>query len=241
MGGEYMAKYRDIADDIRQKIKNQEYTFGQKLPYEYVLCMSYHCNKETMKKALDILVKEGLIIRRRGAGTFVKDYDPAMDNPVSKFGRGLTAQYEGIKEVTSEVLEFEVVPADEHLSEKLQIDVGDFVYHIIRLRFLDKIPHLIDITYIPISVVPNLKLQHLKGSIYGYIEKVLKLKIQSCHLTINAALSTPLEQQYLGLKENEPYIQEEQISFLSNGSIFEYTLSRQHFSHFEFQTVIVQQ
>lgn len=236
-----MAKYRDIADDIRQKIKNQEYTFGQKLPYEYVLCMSYHCNKETMKKALDILVKEGLIIRRRGAGTFVKDYDPAMDNPVSKFGRGLTAQYEGIKEVTSEVLEFEVVPADEHLSEKLQIDVGDFVYHIIRLRFLDKIPHLIDITYIPISVVPNLKLQHLKGSVYGYIEKVLKLKIQSCHLTINAALSTPLEQQYLGLKENELYIQEEQISFLSNGSIFEYTLSRQHFSHFEFQTVIVQQ
>jgi len=236
-----MAKYRDIADDIRQKIKNQEYTFGQKLPYEYVLCMSYHCNKETMKKALDILVKEGLIIRRRGAGTFVKDYDPAMDNPVSKFGRGLTAQYEGIKEVTSEVLEFEVVPADEHLSKKLQIDVGDFVYHIIRLRFLDKIPHLIDITYIPISVVPNLKLQHLKGSVYGYIEKVLKLKIQSCHLTINAALSTPLEQQYLGLKENEPYIQEEQISFLNNGSIFEYTLSRQHFSHFEFQTVIVQQ
>ena len=236
-----MAKYRDIADDIRQKIKNQEYTFGQKLPYEYVLCMSYHCNKETMKKALDILVKEGLIIRRRGAGTFVKDYDPAMDNPVSKFGRGLTAQYEGIKEVTSEILEFEVVPADEHLSEELQIDVGDFVYHIIRLRFLDKIPHLIDITYIPISVVPNLKLQHLKGSVYGYIEKVLKLKIQSCHLTINAALSTPLEQQYLGLKENEPYIQEEQISFLSNGSIFEYTLSRQHFSHFEFQTVIVQQ
>ena len=171
----------------------------------------------------------------------MKDYDPAMDNPVSKFGRGLTEQYKGIKEVTSNVLEFEVVPADELLSEKLQIDVGDFVYHIIRLRFLDKVPHLIDITYIPISVIPNLKLQHLKGSIYSYIENVLKLKIQSCHLTIQAALSTPLEQQYLGLKENEPYIQEEQISYLSNGSIFEYTLSRQHYAHFEFQTVIIQQ
>lgn len=236
-----MAKYRDIADDIRQKIKNQEYTFGQKLPYEYVLCMSYHCNKETMKKALDILVKEGLITRRRGAGTFVKDFDPLMENATNKSARGLTAQYKGIKEVTSDVLEFEVVPADELLSEKLQIDIGDFVYHIIRLRFLDKVPHLIDITYIPISVIPNLKLQHLKGSIYGYIENMLKLKIQSCHLTISAALSTPLEQQYLGLKESEPYIQEEQISFLSNGSIFEYTLSRQHYAHFEFQTVIIQQ
>ena len=74
-----MAKYKDIADDIREKIKNQEYTFGQKLPYEYVLCVAYHCNKETMKKALDILVKEGLIVRRRGAGTFVKDYDASSE------------------------------------------------------------------------------------------------------------------------------------------------------------------
>lgn len=130
-----MAKYKDIADDIRQKIKSGEYTFGQKLPYEYVLCMSYHCNKETMKKALDILVKEGLIIRRRGAGTFVKDYDPSLESSTNKFARGLTAKYAGIKEVTSEVLEFEVIPADEHLSKKLQIEVGDFVYHIIRLRF----------------------------------------------------------------------------------------------------------
>lgn len=237
-----MAKYKDIAEDIRKKIKNQEYTFGQKLPYEYVLCMSYHCNKETMKKALDILVKEGLIIRRRGAGTFVKDFDPSMENEtVNRFARGLSAKYEGIKEVTSEILEFEVIPADEFLSKKLQIELGDFVYHIIRLRFLDKKPHLIDISYMPIGVVPNLKLEHLKGSVYDYIENVLKLRIQSCHLTINAALSTPLEQQYLGLKETEPYIQEEQISYLSNGAIFEYTLARHHYADFEFQTIVVQQ
>jgi len=236
-----MAKYKDIADDIRQKIVNEEYTFGQKLPYEYVLCMSYHCNKETMKKALDILVKEGLIIRRRGAGTFVKDYDPANEYKNNMFARGLTAKYSGIKEIHSDVVAFEVVPADAFLAKKLQVEAGDFVYHIIRVRYLDKKPHLIDISYIPISVVPNLKLENLKGSIYGYIENVLKLKIQSCHLTINAALSTPLEQQYLGLKEGEPYIQEEQISYLSNGAIFEYTLARHHYADFEFQTIVVQQ
>ena len=56
-----MVKYIDIADDIRSKIFDKKYTYGQKLPYEYVLCVAYHCNKETMKKALDILVKEGLI------------------------------------------------------------------------------------------------------------------------------------------------------------------------------------
>ena len=46
-----MVKYIDIADDIRSKIFDKKYTYGQKLPYEYVLCVAYHCNKETMKKA----------------------------------------------------------------------------------------------------------------------------------------------------------------------------------------------
>lgn len=236
-----MAKYKDIADDIREKIKNQEYTFGQKLPYEYVLCMSYHCNKETMKKALDILVKEGLIIRRRGAGTFVKDFDPTIENSANHFANGLTARYKGIGEITSDIIEFAVIPADEHLAKKLQIEIGNFIYHIIRVRYLDQKPFLIDISYIPIGLIPNLKIDHLKGSLYEYIEKELKLKIQSCHLTISADLSTPLEQQYLGLKNEEPYIQEERISYLSNGSIFEYTLARHHYKDFEFQTILVQQ
>lgn len=86
-----------------------------------------------------------------------------------------------------------------------------------------------------------MKLEHIKGSIYQYIENVLKLKIQSCHLTISSSLSTPLEQEYLHLKEGEPFIQEEQIAYLNNGSIFEYTLARHHYADFEFQTIVFRQ
>ncbi len=117
-----MVKYIDIADDIRSKIIEEKYTYGQKLPYEYVLCVTYHCNKETMKKALDILVKEGLIVRRRGAGTFVKDYDASADHitKAMQAGQGLSKQLEGKAKLTSEIIEFEVVPSDEHISKKLQ-------------------------------------------------------------------------------------------------------------------------
>ena len=100
-----MVKYIDIADDIRSKIFDKKYTYGQKLPYEYVLCVAYHCNKETMKKALDILVKEGLIVRRRGAGTFVKDYDASSEDAtqLKQSGLGLTRK---LKEQLE--LEFEI-------------------------------------------------------------------------------------------------------------------------------------
>lgn len=237
-----MVKYIDIADDIRSKIFEKKYTYGQKLPYEYVLCVAYHCNKETMKKALDILVKEGLIVRRRGAGTFVKDYDASAEHitKARQSGQGLTKQLEGKAKLRSEIIEFEVVPSDEHISKKLQIEEGSFVYHIIRRRIVNDEPYCIEIMYMPISIIPNLKLEHLKNSIYKYIETELKLKIQSSHKTIRGHLSTQLEQQYLGLKEYEPYFEVEQTAYLSSGVIFEYSFSRFHYNKFEMQTVTVQ-
>lgn len=237
-----MVKYIDIADDIRSKIFDKKYTYGQKLPYEYVLCVAYHCNKETMKKALDILVKEGLIVRRRGAGTFVKDYDASADHitKAMQAGQGLSKQLEGKAKLTSEIIEFEVVPSDEHISKKLQIEEGSFVYHIIRRRIVNDEPYCIEIMYMPISIIPNLKVEHLQNSIYKYIEKELKLKIQSTHKTIRGHLSSQLEQQYLGLKDYEPYFEVEQTAYLSSGVIFEYSFSRFHYNKFELQTVTVQ-
>lgn len=237
-----MVKYIEIADDIRHKIMEEKYTYGQKLPYEYVLCVQYHCNKETMKKALEILVKEGLIVRRRGAGTFVKDFSPTDDKSVAsgQKSQGLTKRYDGVKKVSSDVIAFEVIPCDETISKKLQVEEGSFVYHIIRRRNLDGEPYSIEIIYMPIAIIPNLKIHDLEGSIYQYIEDNLKLKIQSCHKTVTGALSTQLEQEYLGLKETDPYFQIEQIAYLSSGIIFEYSISRFHFDNFELKTVTVQ-
>ena len=149
-----MVKYIDIADDIRSKIFDKKYTYGQKLPYEYVLCVAYHCNKETMKKALDILVKEGLIVRRRGAGTFVKDYDASSEDAtqLKQSGLGLTRKLDGKVDLKSEIIEFSVIPSDEHISKKLQIEEGSFVYHIIRKRVVDDLPYCLEITYMPISI-----------------------------------------------------------------------------------------
>lgn len=232
-----MVKYIKIADDLRQKIKEQKYTYGQKLPYEYVLCMNYHCNKETMKKALDILVKEGLIVRRRGAGTFVKDYDSSKDATNAKYAAEL---YRG-QDIKSEVITFEVIPSDEKIAKKLQIEEGSFVYHIIRFRKVNEKPFNIEIIYMPISIIPSIKVEHLQTSIYKYIEKELQLKIQSAHKTIRGHLSTTLEQEYLGLTKKEPYFEIEQIGYLSSGVIFEYSFARFRYDDFELQTIILKQ
>lgn len=234
-----MTKYIEIAEDIKNDIFMGKYLYGQKLPYEYELCKKYHCNKETMKKALATLVENGLIIRRRGSGTFVKNNRDDNNNSKTTYIQGLSKTFQGLKEVVSDVFVFEIIAADDTIAQKLKIKRGELVYHIIRGRRLEDIPYSIEIIYLPMNIISNLKIEHIKGSIYQHIEKKLQLKVQSNHLNITSKLSSELEQEYLGLKSNEPYIEVEQITYLNNGSIFQYALSRFNYQDFKFETIII--
>lgn len=66
-------KYRTIASAIRNRILTRDFEANEQLPFERDLCTDYGVSKMTVKKALDMLVSEGLIVKRRGAGTYVKD------------------------------------------------------------------------------------------------------------------------------------------------------------------------
>ena len=61
-----MNKYEIIAIDIKEDILNGVYKPNERLPFEKELCNKYDVSKMTVKKALDLLVSEGLIVKRRG-------------------------------------------------------------------------------------------------------------------------------------------------------------------------------
>ena len=63
-----MTKYEEIAEDIRQDIMNGKYNVNQQLPLEKEMCEYYNVSRITIKKAVDQLVSEGLVVKRRGAG-----------------------------------------------------------------------------------------------------------------------------------------------------------------------------
>ena len=91
-------------------------------------------SKMTVKKALDLLVAEGLIVKRRGSGTFIKDITEKEIHGIidKKQFSGLTNNNLGHK-VTSKILEFKVVPSDLEVANNLKIEEGDFVYFIHRV------------------------------------------------------------------------------------------------------------
>lgn len=234
-----MPKYTYIANELRKQILSGEYVPNQQLPLEKELCERFKVSKMTMKKALDILVSEGLIIKRRGYGTFVKDLSQVEIQRLmmSRQFMGTSALYEE-GAVHSKVLNFTVDVATEHVSNSLNIEKDSFVYHIHRVRFLNGKPLAIEKTYMPIDVIPGLKLENVNGSIYEYIESTLNASIQSAHRKITVRKSNDFEAEELALEQGDPVAIVEQTGYLNTGELFEYSISTHKYDEFQVEFVL---
>lgn len=236
-----MSKYNEIADDIRNKITNQIYKVNEMLPDEFSLAEHYQCSKMTVKKAMDLLVNEGLIVKRRGHGTMVKEAPLFNVHQLKRNDKnhfGLT-QKVGEKRVKSKVLAFQVIPVSQQLAALLNCESNSFVYEIKRLRLVDNKPFALEETYMPISVIPGLSVQHVNKSIYHYIQEELKLKIKSAQKILRAVKGNANDIQHLSIHKHDPVMEVEQIVFLDNGKVFEYSITHHSYQSYEFQTVII--
>lgn len=233
-----MARYKEIADDIRNQILSGKYNINAQLPLEKEMCVTYNVSRITVKKAVDELVGEGLVIKRRGSGTFVKaiDESTAEDLTLSRQFSGFTDSNKG-KKIKSKILTFEVVHPSSEIAGKLQIEEDDFTYYIVRVRYADDEPVVVEYTYMPIGVIPGIKTEVLNNSIYAYIEGTLKLKIKSAHRTVRAILPNEIEQENLEIDKYFPILEVEQVGFLDNGVPFEYSKSHHRSDKSEFKSV----
>lgn len=235
-----MLKYTHIANDIRNQILRGELRPNDQLPLVQQMQGIYDSSKMTIKKALDILESEGLIVKKRGSGTFVKNMTKqTMEHLlVSSQLRGATAVYSD-RNVHSKVLKFDVIPAGSQVGSQLAISPEDFVYYIVRVRYVDDTALSVETNYMPINLIPQLHQKHAEGSLYAYIQDTLGLKIQSAHRTIRVRLSTALEQSELKIDEGAPVAIVEQTAYLDDGCPFAYSCSAHEAEHFAFETVIV--
>ena len=237
-----MLKFEKIANDLRLAIKNGNYLPGDQLPFEKDLCKKYSVSRVTIKRAVDELVMRGLVVKRRGWGTFVKNLDEmyakeltlSMANQFS----GFSETFKG-RDIKTEVLKFEIVHPSEVSASKLQMSVKNFVYDITRVRILEGEPYVIEYMTMPIFLIPDISEEILKNSIYSYIEGNLKLKIQSAHRTIRAVKSSELEREHLKISDDLPILEIEQVAFLSDGRPFEYSISHHRADKTSFSAISI--
>ncbi|GFH40789.1 GntR family transcriptional regulator [Lactococcus insecticola] len=234
-----MKKFQIIYNDFRNKIVNGTYAAGQALPKEADVCETFGVSKMTAKRAFDMLVSDGFIVKQRGKGTFVQDISPAEMEILAEANQFLgTTALNPKKSVTSSVLHFETISVPLDVADKLNISPIEQVYDILRVRQVDGMPMVIEHTYMPIKTIPDLSLKNVESSIYNYIEHKLNLKIASARRTISARKATGEEAALLMLRKNDPVVEVKQIGYLADGVAFENSTSIHRYDEYEFEIVL---
>jgi GntR family transcriptional regulator len=234
-----MKKYQVIYNDFRNKIVKGTYKAGQILPKESEVGKSFGVSKMTVKKAFDMLVNDGFIIKRRGKGTFVQDISPSEMEILAEANQflGTTALYPE-KNVTSEIYRFEMITPPVKVADRLNMNPEKQVYEIIRVRQINGAPTVLEYTYMPVAVIPDLKRKDVQKSIYHYIEYELGLKIASARRRISARKATADEAQKLKLMVNDPVVEVGQIGYLVDGTAFESSTSIHRYDDYGFEIVL---
>lgn len=218
--------YRKIADAIRSKISNGIYKVGEALPTEAQLREEFGVSRVTIRQALKLLIENEELESIQGSGTYVKE---------SKINYNIYQQssfaekWAHLQSVTrSDVLSFAIEPASLTMAEHLEINEGDHIFYIKRVRFLDDIAITVEETWMPTKMFPDLSYQVMQGSKYDYIEQQKCLVIDRSEQEIVPVLPPEDIAELLGVDPSDPIIEKRTRGYLQDDTVFEY--SRNYFT-----------
>lgn len=159
----YRPLYRQVRDLLVKRIVERTWQPGQMIPSEPEIAQDLGVSQGTVRKALDEMTAENLLVRRQGRGTFVARHDEervlfqffklARDDGAHRFPES------NVFSVTRE-------EADAEASEALELDEGDPIVRIGRVRSLDGMPRIVERIVLPARHFPGLEQRELPNNLY---------------------------------------------------------------------------
>ena len=222
-------KYQKISETIENQIAQGLY--DQKLPTEDELIQSFGVSRNTIRKAIEILVKKGYIIPIQGSGMFIRDVSSNGVN-LENF-RGLTVDYPN-HEIGTELLIFTTLNAPVEIAKAMQCEVGTELYHVVRLRRIDNTPWVIEYSYFNKTLIPYLNREIIEHSIYHYIRTTIKHQLGYVDRIIEAGKLGAHDASLLGLNEGDPSLISINKAMFKTGEIFDYSINIHNYKHARF-------
>lgn len=217
-----MPYYVQLRDTIQARIQSGEWSPGDQLPGEPELCRLFSVSRTVVRQALNDLANKGLVIREKGKGTFIAQpkIRESLVQRLTGFHQDMVDQ--GYVPV-AQVLRQESIPASAKVARYLQIEPGDLVIAIERLRFVQDVPVQLVTTYLPFSLCSALLDEDMTDqSLYALLEQQCGVFIVRGHRSIEAVPANEYEAKHLRVPNGSPLILLDSVSFASDGTPVEY-------------------
>lgn len=189
--------YTQLVHIIQDQVASGELRAGDRLPSESQLCKYHRVSPMTVRRAINILVEQGVVITEQGRGTFIKPIQ--VWEAVFRLDE-LQRMLEDANNSEVKIMELRLIPADARTSNKMNLNINSPVLYIRRLIYSQGKPllyHREFLVYDPLRpiVESEMEVTSLKGLFKGDNNSALKRGT----LTIDATILTPEESQTLQL------------------------------------------
>lgn len=204
--------HQQLYDILRGRILAGQWKVGEMIPAEPELVEQFGVSRTTVRQVLERLVQEGLIVRRQGRGTFVKE--PTLEQGLVRLvsftedmrQRGLTPG--------TQVLSQQLVTASQELAAKLNIAPGAELAHLRRLRLANGEPMSIEESYLIHEHCPGvLQEDYAANPLRETLEVKYGIQIVRARQVIRATAASKEQARLLGMAHRSPLLSIERISY----------------------------
>ncbi|MEG3309371.1 trehalose operon repressor [Streptococcus suis] len=227
-----MKKYQEIYNDLKEKIRTNEYTAGTLLPTEQQLQEIYGVSRDTVRKALAILTEGGLIQKVQGRGSMVLKQE-VLNFPVS----GLTSYQELTHSLQlssqTRVVSLDRLTVNSSLASLTGFEPYSKVWKVVRTRSIDGKVSVVDTDYLAVDVVPELTTAIAEKSIYEYLENKLGLDIAYAQKEITVEPTSREERDLMQIQDDYLVLIKSRV-YLGDTRQFQYTESKHKIDKFRF-------
>lgn len=213
--------YGQIRNSLRSRIVDGSYAPGKRVPSESELGRQFGASRITVRQALAELQKEGLIYTLHGKGSFVSQ--PKAYQNVSKL-MGFAEQMGALgHEVVNDLLALVHQPATGQVADRLALTEGQDVTCIRRVRYLDREPISLELTWVPKVLGQRLaKADLLRRDIFLILENDCGVKLGHAELAVDAVTADAAAAQALKVKTGSPLLRIERLTHDAGGHPIDY-------------------
>lgn len=221
-GAAFSPLYRQIKDLLVQSLDRGEWKPGESIPSELELAARFQVSQGTVRKAIDELAAESVLLRRQGKGTFVATHNEARVR--YRFLRLAPDEGEPAP-AQSRIVECRRVRAPQDVARSLELRAGDSAVLIRRVLSFGEVPTVFDEIWLPGALFRGLTQERLarnQGPLYAFFEAGFGVSMIRADEKLRAVAAEPLTAELLQVPEGAPLMQVDRISYTYGGRPVEF-------------------
>ena len=211
--------YQQLQRKLRLAIENRVLGADDALPPERDLAEELNVSRITVRKAIDGLVEEGLLIRKQGSGTFVTNRVEKNFAKLTSFSEDMRARGRKPRSVWLDRAAGTVTPGE---SLTLRSSPGTPVYRFSRIRYADDAPMALEYATVLADSLPAV--ESVETSLYEALERTGNRPVRALQ-RLRAVLLTAEQAQLLKAQEKDAGLLVERVGFLKDGRAVEFSQS----------------